>query len=81
MKIRKKLPLMIASLVMVSLVITSILSYINSAKGFFNNSKESMLIHCNEEKETINSLLKGEKKEAELLASNRSYINSLSLKI
>lgn len=80
MKIRKKLPLMIASLVMISLVITSILSYINSAKGFFNNSKESMLIHCNEEKETINSLLKGEKKEAELLASNPDIINLLNLR-
>ncbi|MCY6960522.1 methyl-accepting chemotaxis protein [Clostridium brassicae] len=75
MKIKKKLPLMIAALVMVSLVVTSLLSYRNSSKEMFKINQESLLSACNEEKETIYSLLTGEKKEAELLAISKDIVD------
>ncbi|WMJ79916.1 methyl-accepting chemotaxis protein [Clostridium sp. MB40-C1] len=75
MKIKKKLPLMIAALVMFSLVITSVLSYRNSSKEMFKINQESLLSACNEEKETIYSLLTGEKKEAELLAISKDIVD------
>lgn len=81
MKIRKKLPLMIALLVSISLLSTSVLAYYVSSKIVSTQNNQLLLNQVIQEKQTIYSSIVGEKKEAELLAANKSIIEISKLRL
>lgn len=75
MKIKKKLPLMIVLLVSVSLIITNILTYYISSKIVNNDNREILLSKVVQEKETVYSLIEGERKEANLMSMQKTIID------
>lgn len=81
MSIRRKLPLMIALLVSISLLSTNILAYFVSSKIVSSQNNQALLSEVVQEKQTISSLITGEKKEAELLAQDKSIIETSKLRL
>ncbi|WMJ79918.1 methyl-accepting chemotaxis protein [Clostridium sp. MB40-C1] len=80
MKIKKKLPIMIAILVVLVVIITSVLSYTFSSKTIRAQNNESLLGTCNQEKQIIEALMEGEKKEVELMASRKEIVDICKLR-
>lgn len=81
MSIKKKLPLMIALLVSLSLLFTNLLAYFVSSKIVNSQNNQALLSEVIQEKQTISSLITGEKKEAELLAVEKSIIEASKLRL
>ncbi|WP_446897352.1 methyl-accepting chemotaxis protein [Clostridium sp. LBM24168] len=81
MSIRKKLPLVIAILVSIALLSTNLTSYFISSKTVHSQNNDLLLNDVNKEKQTINSLIIGEQKEAELLSSEKSIIETSKLRL
>ena len=75
MKIKKKLPLMIAILVILSIVITTSCGYIFSSKTIKAQNEQSLVDTCMQEKQLIETLMDGEKKEVELMASRKEIVD------
>ncbi|MCY6484899.1 methyl-accepting chemotaxis protein [Clostridium aestuarii] len=80
MNIKKKLPIMIVLLVMVSLIVTSIIANSVSSKTIINQSRETLMHISNQGTETIYSLIIGEKREAQLMATRKEIIDTAKLR-
>lgn len=81
MTIRRKLPLMIGLLISISLLSTSLLAYFVSSKIVSSQNDQTLISEVVQEKQTISSLITGEKKEAELLAQDKSIIETSKLRL
>ncbi|MGY0374056.1 methyl-accepting chemotaxis protein [Clostridium sp. JNZ J1-5] len=80
MTIKRKLPTMIAILVIISLAVTSGLAYFFASKTITDQSRQSLLTIVSQESETIYSLISAEKTQAELLASSNQVIEASKLR-
>ena len=80
MTIKRRLPIMISFLVIVSLAVTSSVSYFISSNTVTKQSEEQLLSISEQESRSIHSLIMGEKKEAELLASAKEIIEVATLR-
>lgn len=75
MTIRKKLPIMISALVIITLAITSLLSYMIASRTINGQNRQALLNVSSQESQTIYALIIGEKSQSELLASSSQIID------
>lgn len=80
MKIKQKLPIMIAILVIFIVSVISAFGYSFSSKTIRQQNNTSLKDTCKQEKNIIEALLDGEKREAELMASRNEIVNLCKLR-
>ncbi|WP_159449961.1 methyl-accepting chemotaxis protein [Clostridium massiliodielmoense] len=80
MKIKQKLPMMIAILLVISLGITSMLAYNLSDKALTNESNNSLVMIGSQAKDLISSLINSEQRQVELMAQNKYIIEATKLR-
>ncbi|KGM96321.1 hypothetical protein Z968_06740 [Clostridium novyi A str. 4552] len=80
MKIKQKLPMMIAILLVISLGITSMLAYNLSDKALTNESNNSLVMIGSQAKDLISSLINSEQRQVELMAQNKCIIEATKLR-
>ncbi|AFC28703.1 methyl-accepting chemotaxis protein [Paenibacillus mucilaginosus 3016] len=80
MSLQKRLPLIIIGLVILSLVISSALTYIYGGNLIVAESKGKLSANSNRIGETVYSLVQGEITHAELLAKNSLFLELLQLR-
>ena len=80
MSIRKKIPLLIAILIIMSMVITSIFTYIKSSAIIFNQSKDEMMSVNKRAIETISVMIEKEQAQAQAICNTKQIMEIMKLK-
>ncbi|MCY6484898.1 methyl-accepting chemotaxis protein [Clostridium aestuarii] len=75
MILKKKLPITFAVLVAVAVIVTSTVGIIFSSKTIMQQNYDSLIDTARQEKQTIEALIGGEKKEVELMASKKEIVD------
>lgn len=78
MSLRKKLPMVIAILIVSSMVLVCIFTYFESSKIVFNNSKNEMKSVTQRSVQTINTLIEKETSEASGFSNKQELISMLN---
>ena len=80
MSIRKKIPLLIGILIIISMVITSIFTYIKSSAIIFDQSKAEMLSTNKRAIETISVMLEKEQAQVQAVGNTKQIMDIMDLK-
>ena len=78
--IRKKIPLLIGALIIISMVTTSILTYIKSSTIIFNQSKSEMMVVNKGAIETISVMIEKQQSKVQAICNTKQIMGIMNLK-